>query len=106
MLLYIRNVFIAKEAIMRVKELREEHGWSMRNLAREAGVSLDTVQAMEHGSRPHRPSSVKRVADALGVSVGELKGTTSRSQLQPVYLTSGDRVPAGAMALVVRGGDM
>jgi len=91
---------------MWVKELREEHGWSMRDLAREAGVSLDTVQAMEHGSRPHRPSSVKKVADALGVSVRELKGTTSRSELQPVYLTSGDRVPAGAMALVVRGGEM
>ena len=91
---------------MRVKELREEQGWSMRDLAKEAGVSLDTVQAMEHSSRPHRPSSVKKVADALGVSVGELKGTTSRSQLQPVYLTSGDRVPAGAMALLIKGGDM
>ena len=91
---------------MRVKELREEHGWSMRDLAREAGVSLDTVQAMEHGSRPHRPSSVKKVADALGVSVRDLKGTASRSELQPVYLTSGDRVPVGAMALVVKGGDM
>ena len=91
---------------MRVKELREEHGWSMRDLAREAEVSLDTVQAMEHGSRPHRPSSVKKVADALGVSVGELKGTTSRSKLQPVYLKPGDRVPTAAMALVVRGGDM
>jgi len=98
-------MFIAKEAIMRVKELREEQGWSMRDLAKEAGVSLDTVQAMEHGSRPHRPSSVKKVADALGVSVGEVKGTTSRSQLQPVCLTSGDRVPAGAVALVVKGGD-
>ena len=91
---------------MRVKELREEHGWSMRDLAKEAGVSLDTVQAMEHGSRPHRPSSVKKVADALGVSVRYLKGTASRSILQPVFLTSGDRVPAGAMALVVKGGDM
>jgi len=100
-------MFIAKEAIMRVKELREEHGWSMRDLAREAGVSLDTVQAMEHGSRPHRPSSVKRVADALGVSVRELKRTTSpRSELQPVYLRAGDSVPAGAMALLIKGGDM
>ena len=91
---------------MRVKELREEQGWSMRDLAIQAEVSLDTIQAMEHGSRPHRPSSVKKVANALGVSVGELKGTTSRSKLQPVYLKPGDRVPAGAMALVVRGGDM
>jgi len=97
---------LLRRLTMRVKELREEHGWSMRDLAREAGVSLDTVQAMEHGSRPHRPSSVKKVADALGVSVGDLKGTTSRSQLQPIYLTPGDRVPAGAMALVVEGGDM
>ena len=62
---------------MRVKELREEHGWSMRDLAREAGVSLDTVQAMEHGSRPHRPSSVKKVADALGASVRELRGEST-----------------------------
>jgi transcriptional regulator with XRE-family HTH domain len=91
---------------MRVKELREEHGWSMRDLAKEAGVSLDTVQAMEHGSRPHRPSSVKKVADALGVSVRDLKGTTSRSELQPVYLRAGDSVPAGAMALLIKGGDM
>lgn len=91
---------------MRVKELREEHGWSMRELAREARVSLDTVQAMEHGSRPHRPSSVKKVADTLGVSVRDLKGTTSRSELHPIYLKAGDRVPAGAMALVVRGGEV
>jgi len=79
---------------MRVKELREEHGWSMRDLAREARVSLDTVQAMEHGSRPHRPSSVKKVADALGTSVRELKG-------EPTVTLRVEDVPQGMLTSLI-----
>ena len=90
---------------MRVRELRLEQGWSLKELASNAGVTEKTLIDLEHERHPARPKTVKKVADALGVSVRELKGMTLYFE-PPVYLKPGDRVPAGAMALVVRGGDM
>lgn len=91
---------------MRVRELQLERGWSLKELASRAGVTEKTLIDMEHERHPARPKTMKKVADALGVSVGELKETTSPSELKLVYLKPGDRVPAGAMALGVSGGDV
>lgn len=56
----------------RVRTLRTEHGWSMRQLADHLGVSAATVNAIEHG---RTGVSVDRLADlarAFGVAVGDL----------------------------------
>lgn len=49
----------------RVKELREEKLWSIRKLAREAGVSESVIAKMEAGEATTRISKLK-VAKVLG----------------------------------------
>ena len=56
----------------KLKELREEQAFSVRDLAREAGVSTDTITALEKGRRNAWPRNVRKLADALGVEPIEL----------------------------------
>jgi len=45
---------------------------SLRKLARKAGVSHETVIDAESGRRSPHPETVKKLAEALGVNVGDL----------------------------------
>lgn len=65
----------------RVRARRGELAYSQRDLQRESGVSGDVIVKLEHDSRSFRPSTIRRVAEALGVSAE--------------WLTTG-RDPAGA----------
>ncbi len=56
----------------RLRRLRLEAGLSLRALALAAGVSHDTVMEIESGRRSPHPATVKKLADALEVGVGEL----------------------------------
>lgn len=47
---------------------------SIRDLAVRAGVTEHTIIRLEHENKVRRPSTMRKVADALGVSVRELKG--------------------------------
>ena len=82
---------------MGIRALREEQAWSLQDLAREAGVSVDTIIAAEHGRRVLRPSSSRKIAAALGVTPRDLKDDRAR------YLVAGQRVPEGCMAMLVEG---
>jgi transcriptional regulator with XRE-family HTH domain len=57
----------------RIKELRKAAGLSQEELARRAGMSLKGMGDIERGDieDPHY-SSLKKIADGLGISVGEL----------------------------------
>lgn len=55
----------------RVRRIRTEQGISREKLAAKAGIVSQTVLRMENGDDP-RLSTVRAVADALGVPVGEL----------------------------------
>ena len=57
---------------MRVRQLRREHAWSQRDLARESGVSQDAIARLELGQREAQPRTVRRLAAALGVEPREL----------------------------------
>ncbi len=50
---------------------RVNAGYSIRGLARAAGVAQGTVQRLAAG-RPVRPEQAKKVADVLGVQVIDL----------------------------------
>ncbi len=56
----------------KLKELREAKGLSVRGLAREAGVSTETVYSVEHGHRQPSVKTLGKLARALGVEARDL----------------------------------
>ena len=59
-------------SLTRLKQLREDRGYSVRGLAREAGVSTETVYSIEHGRRQPSVRTVGKLARALGVESKDL----------------------------------
>lgn len=57
-----------------LRELRRRKGWNQRELAKHAGVGQDTISGIEAGRHEPRPSTLKKLADALGVEIPELYG--------------------------------
>ncbi len=53
-------------------KLRRSKGFSQRALANEAGVSPSSVYEIEVGRRKPNPSTLRKIADALGVEVIDL----------------------------------
>ena len=62
----------------RLKEVRELHGWSQKNLAEAAGVSRDSISNYETGHREAYPATARKLADALGVEIADLLQATAR----------------------------
>ncbi|HMI98986.1 MAG TPA: helix-turn-helix transcriptional regulator [Gaiellaceae bacterium] len=60
----------------RIKQHREELGWSLSKLAEEAKVSKGYVWSLEKGQTDARPSgrTLYRIAEALGVTMSDLLG--------------------------------
>ena len=56
----------------KLKELREDRAFSVRDLAQVSGISTDTITALEKGRRKAWPRNVRKLADALGVEPREL----------------------------------
>jgi transcriptional regulator with XRE-family HTH domain len=56
----------------KVRELRHKKGMTTRALAREAQISTETLNAIEHGRRQVQVRTLAKVAKALGVEVREL----------------------------------
>ena len=57
---------------VKLKELRQSRAFSVRDLAQAAGVSTDTITALEKGRRKAWPRNVRKLAGALGVDPSEL----------------------------------
>ena len=55
-----------------MRELRVERALTLRALAERSGVSYDTINKLELGQRPARLSTVRKLADTLGVEPREL----------------------------------
>ena len=56
----------------RLRELRIERALSLRALGERSGVAYDTINKLELGQRPARLSTIRKLADALGVEPREL----------------------------------
>jgi transcriptional regulator with XRE-family HTH domain len=56
----------------KLRKLREDRGYSVRGLAREAGVSTETVYSVEHGRRQPSVRTLGKLARALGVEAKDL----------------------------------
>jgi transcriptional regulator with XRE-family HTH domain len=57
---------------LRLRELREEQGFSQYGLAQESGVGRSTIAALETGERGAHPSTMRALARALKVTVPDL----------------------------------
>ncbi len=56
----------------RVKTLRERRGWTIAETARRAGVSVSMLWKVENGQTTLTYGKLVKLADGLGVPVGEL----------------------------------
>ena len=56
----------------RLKELRVEQALSLRALGERSGVAYDTINKLELGRRPAHASTIRKLADTLGVEPKEL----------------------------------
>ena len=63
----MENVSSAK-----LRNLRKRRMYSQRELAERAGVSLPTVQRIEHGTVKGQPKTLRQLAEALEVDPTEL----------------------------------
>ncbi len=57
---------------MRLREWRERKALSQRDLARLARVSQFSISKIETGHQKARPSTVRKLAEALGLTPEEL----------------------------------
>jgi transcriptional regulator with XRE-family HTH domain len=57
---------------LRLRELREERGFSQYSLAQQSGVGRSTIAALEAGERGAHPSTMRALAQALRVTVPDL----------------------------------
>lgn len=54
----------------RLKQFREEKGWTQDQLARESGVSRVTICMLENGKmQSSKTDTLTKIADALGAKV-------------------------------------
>jgi transcriptional regulator with XRE-family HTH domain len=56
----------------KVRQLRKSKGMTTRSLAREAGISTETLNAIEHGRRQPQVRTLGKLARALGVAAKDL----------------------------------
>ncbi len=58
--------------VHRLKELRTLRALTLRELGQQSGVSYATIWRLENGHKEARPSTIRKLAHALGVDTAEL----------------------------------
>lgn len=72
-----------------VREWREVRGLTQRALAEQSGVGQVLVARLELGQTDPRLSTLRRLADALSVTVGELVDCAPGTQKRPARKRAG-----------------
>lgn len=67
-----------------VRRLRREKGWKQWELAVEAGVVQGMVSYLETGRRDVHITTLRRITDALGVTVSEVVAEAERMEKEAV----------------------
>ncbi len=68
-----------------LKELRRRKGWSQKDLSRESGVGPDTISGIESERHAPRPSTLRKLAGALGVEVADLLEVEDRPKVPRIF---------------------
>jgi transcriptional regulator with XRE-family HTH domain len=63
---------VAKALGKRIRQLRQDRGWSQEFLADEAGMHRTYMWGIEQGVRNPSVRHLTQIADALGVHIGAL----------------------------------
>jgi len=58
--------------VAKLRELRRRRVLTLRELEQESGVSYNTIWRLENGYTAARPSTIRKLAAALGVEPEEL----------------------------------
>lgn len=69
---------VAKRLGSRVRQLRQERGWSQEAFAQETELDRTYIGGIERGERNPSLKNIARMADALGVLIKELFETPSQ----------------------------
>jgi transcriptional regulator with XRE-family HTH domain len=75
-------------------ELRERHGLSLDELSRRAGVSKSMLSPIERAQANPTVAVVWRLANALGVSIGDLLNGSVRAEPPAIELVPAHATPA------------
>lgn len=75
-----QNIQNTSHIAQKIKVLREECGWNQSRLAKEAGVTASAISMIESGQRAPSLVVIRKISDALKVSVSELTGEASRDE--------------------------
>ena len=65
----------------KIKLLREESDWNQSKLAKEAGITASSISMIESGQRIPSLVVIRKISDALKVSVSELTGEASQNEV-------------------------
>jgi transcriptional regulator with XRE-family HTH domain len=60
-------------SVIKLKEMREDRAYSMRDLAELAGVHYNTIHRIEHGQGSVHPRTLRKLAEAFGVEPRALR---------------------------------
>ena len=63
--------------MQRLRELRQQRVLTLRELEERFGVAYNTIWHLENGKRGAQPRTIRKLAEALGVSPEELVNTGS-----------------------------
>lgn len=58
----------------RIKELREQHGWTQFELGSASGIQPSAISRWEQGKTRPSIDSAMKIADALGITLDDLVG--------------------------------
>jgi len=67
--------------LSRLRDLREKRGMSQQDLSERSGVSRDGISHYENGTREARPSTARKLAEALKVEVQNLMDTAQKVEV-------------------------
>lgn len=69
-----------------LKELREEHGWNMKETAAHLGLKYTTYVSYEKGERQPNSEQLKMIASFYGVTVDHLLGRDKKPEFPQVTM--------------------
>jgi transcriptional regulator with XRE-family HTH domain len=78
----------------RLRQIRQERGWSQRELAKRAEVTNSTISLIEQGRVSPSIASLKKVLDGLPMSLAEFF-TSDAEATNPVFYTDADMAEVG-----------